>query len=68
MAHRLKQQGNILSAPLRRPFPKNWKRDDTKIPQGKIIYLRRTDGNGHVYLLEQKNRGQPKLGQSTGTH
>ena len=53
MAHRLRQQGNILAAPLRRPFPKRWKRDDTKRPQGKIIYLRRTDGNGEVYLLEQ---------------
>lgn len=54
MAHRLKQQGNILSAPLRRPFPKKWKRDDTKTPKGKIIYLRRTDGSGYVYFLEQK--------------
>ncbi|MDR0610077.1 MAG: hypothetical protein LBG58_08210 [Planctomycetaceae bacterium] len=53
MAHRLRQQGNILAAPLRRLFPKRWKRDDTKRPQGKIIYLRRTDGNGEVYLLEQ---------------
>ena len=54
MTHRMKQQGNILSAPCRRPFPKKWKRDDTKIPKGRIIYLRRTDGNGQVYLLEQK--------------
>jgi hypothetical protein len=50
----LRQQGNILAAPLRRPVPKRWKRNDTKIPKGKIIYLRRTDGNGDVYLLEQK--------------
>jgi hypothetical protein len=59
LAHRMKQQGNILSAPGRHPWPKNWKRDDKKIPKGKIIYLRRTDGNGHVYLLEQKFEVSP---------
>jgi len=53
-AHRLAHQGEIVSAPRRRPFPKRWKRDDTRLPCGTIIYLRRTDGSGRVRLLERE--------------
>jgi hypothetical protein len=52
-AHRLAHQGEIIAAPCRRPFPKRWKRDDTRTPCGKVIYLRRTDGSGWVRFLER---------------
>ena len=53
-AHRLAHQAKIITAPGRRPFPKRWKRDDAKPPQGKIIDLRRTDGSGRVRFLERE--------------
>ena len=53
-AHRLAHQGEIVMAPRRRPFPKRWKRDDARPPQGTMIYLRRTDGSGRVRLLERE--------------
>jgi hypothetical protein len=52
-AHRLAHQVEIVSAPYRRKFPKRWRRDDTRVPSGKIIYLRRTDGSGWVRFLER---------------
>jgi hypothetical protein len=52
-AHRLAHQGEIVTAPRRRSFPKRWKRDDARPPQGTIIYLRRTDGSGWVRFLER---------------
>jgi len=52
-AHRLANQEKIVLAPRRRPFPKRWKRNDKKTPSGKIIYLRRTDGEGWVRFLER---------------
>jgi len=53
-AHRLAHQAEIVTAPSRRPFPKRWKRDDTRPPRGKMIYLRRTDGSGRVRFLERE--------------
>jgi hypothetical protein len=53
-AHRQEHQSEILSAPRRRPFPKRWKREETKLSSGGIIYLRRTDGAGYVHFLEQE--------------
>ena len=53
-AHRLAHQGEIVTAPRRRPFPKRWKRDDARPPYGTMIYLRRTDGSGRVRLLERE--------------
>jgi hypothetical protein len=52
--YNIAQQEKILAAPLRRTFPKNWKRNDTSPLKGKIIYLRRTDGEGNVWILENK--------------
>jgi transposase len=52
LAHRLAHQESILTAPHRKSFPKRWKRNDNKPLKGKIIYLRRTDGEGHIHLLE----------------
>jgi transposase len=53
-SHRQAHQGEIVTAPRRRPFPKRWKRDDTKPLCGKMIYLRRTDGSGRVRFLERE--------------
>lgn len=41
----------IESAPSRRLFPKRWCLNLQKHPQGKIIYLRRTNGKGRISLL-----------------
>ena len=41
----------IESAPSRRPFPKRWRLDLQEHPQGKIIYLRRTNDKGRISLL-----------------
>ena len=50
-AARSRAASRIESAPLRRPFPKRWRLDLQKHPQGKIIYLRRTNGKGRISLL-----------------
>ena len=41
----------IESAPPRLPFPKRWRLNLQKYPQGKIIYLRRTNDKGRISLL-----------------
>jgi len=41
----------IESAPSRRPFPKRWRLNLQKQPQGKIIYIRRTNDTGRISLL-----------------
>ena len=41
----------IESAPSRRPFPKRWQLNLQKQPQGKIIYIRRTNDTGRISLL-----------------
>ena len=52
--HRLTHQENIVTAPIRKKFPTQW--NEKKVPQiqGKIIYLRRTDDEGYVNILENK--------------
>lgn len=37
--------------PERRPFPANWKLDLQRPPQGKIVYIRRTDEHGRTLVL-----------------
>jgi hypothetical protein len=54
LAHRLAHQDIILAAPKRRPFPKRWRRNDHAPLHGKIIYLRRTDGEGRIRFLEKE--------------
>jgi hypothetical protein len=54
LAHRLTHQETILTAPKRRHFPKRWRRNDDAPLHGKIIYLRRTDGEGRVRFLEKE--------------
>jgi hypothetical protein len=56
LEHRLRQQPTILTAPRHRKFPKNWKWDETTLPNlsnAMIIYLRRTDALGYVSFLEK---------------
>jgi transposase len=50
-AARSRAAARIESAPSRRPFPKRWRLNLQKHPQGKIIYLRRTNDKGRVNLL-----------------
>jgi transposase len=49
--HRL---ARIEAAPQRRPFPVGWKLDLQATPQGRLIYLRRADGQGGVEVLGQR--------------
>jgi hypothetical protein len=51
-AHRLAHQDKIVTAPHRRKFPTRWNQNHLPPIRGYIIYLRRTDGDGHVHLLE----------------
>ena len=39
------------SAPLRAPFPKHWHLDLQASPSGKLIFIRRTNSSGSVFLL-----------------
>ena len=41
----------IEAAPTRRPFPKNWKLNLKTRPQGRVVYVRRTNATGVVNLL-----------------
>jgi hypothetical protein len=50
-AHRQRHADRIESAPRRRRFPKRWQLDLQAHPQGKILFLRRTDDNGRVNIL-----------------
>lgn len=50
-AARSRAAARIESAPSRRPFPKRWRLNLQQHPQGKIIYLRRTNDKGRISLL-----------------
>jgi transposase len=50
-ALRQQRRARIEAAPGRRPFPTGWKLDLQATPQGRLIYLRRTDGQGGVEVL-----------------
>jgi transposase len=50
-AARSRAAARIESAPWRHPFPKRWRLKLQKHPQGKIIYIRRTNDKGRVNLL-----------------
>jgi putative transposase len=53
-ALRQHRRARIEAAPERRPFPSGWKLDLQAAPQGRLIYLRRTDGQGGVEVLGQR--------------
>jgi len=50
-AVRRKLAARIEAAPPRRPFPKRWRLDLQKHPQGTLTYIRRTNDRGHASLL-----------------
>lgn len=53
-ALRQHRRARIEVAPERRPFPPGWKLDLQATPQGRLIYLRRADGQGGVEVLGQR--------------
>jgi transposase len=53
-ALRRHRAARIEAAPERRPFPAGWELDLQATPQGRLIYLRRTDGRGGVEVLGQR--------------
>jgi putative transposase len=53
-ALRRHRRARIEAAPERRSFPGGWKLDLQATPQGRLIYLRRTDGQGGVEVLGQR--------------
>jgi hypothetical protein len=50
-ALRTHRAARIEAAPARRPFPADWKLDLAARPRGRLIYLRRTNGQGEVAVL-----------------
>ncbi len=50
-AHRQRAAARIEAAPGRRPFPRGWRLDLQAHPQGRMIFLRRSNGQGEVQLL-----------------
>jgi hypothetical protein len=50
-ALRTQRAARIEAAPQRRPFPADWELDLKKRPQGRLVYLRRTNAQGEVTLL-----------------
>jgi hypothetical protein len=50
-ALRRQRAARIESAPARRPFPADWRLNLKAQPQGRLVYLRRTNGTGEVTLL-----------------
>lgn len=50
-AARARAAQRMDAAPSRRPFPRGWRLDLAAPPQGRIIYLRRTNEHGAVSLL-----------------
>jgi hypothetical protein len=50
-ALRRRREARFEAAPLRRPFPKDWWLNLQAHPQGRLVYLRRTDAAGRVEVL-----------------
>lgn len=50
-AARRKSAQRQEGAPKRHHIPEDWKLDLQSHPQGLVIFLRRTDGNGYVHML-----------------
>jgi hypothetical protein len=53
-AHRRRAAARIEAAPPRRPFPRDARLDLRAHPQGRLIFLRRTDARGEVELLGRR--------------
>ena len=50
-AYRQRAAARIEAAPGRRPFPRSWRLDLQAHPQGRLVFLRRSSGQGEVQLL-----------------
>ena len=50
-AHRQRAAARIEAAPVRRPFPRCWQPDLQAHPQGRLIFVRRSNAQGEVQLL-----------------
>jgi hypothetical protein len=50
-AHRQRASARIEAAPPRRPFPPRWRLDLQAHPQGRLVFLRRSNERGEVQLL-----------------
>jgi putative transposase len=50
-AHRQRAAARIEAAPTRRPFPRRWQLDLQAHPQGRLIFVRRSNERGEVQLL-----------------
>jgi len=50
-AHRLRHAARIEAAPARRRFPSNWHLDLQAHPQGRMVFLRRSNEHGEVQFL-----------------
>ena len=50
-AHRQRAAARIEAAPGRRPYPRGWRLDLQAHPQGRLVFLRRSNGRGEVQLL-----------------
>jgi hypothetical protein len=50
-AHRQRRAARIEAAPARRPFPRGWRQNLQAHPQGRLVFLRRSNARGEVQLL-----------------
>jgi len=50
-AHRQRAAARIEAAPRRRPFAQHWRLDLQAHPQGRLVFLRRSNAQGEVQLL-----------------
>jgi hypothetical protein len=50
-AHRQRAAARIEAAPRRRPFPRHWQLDLQAHPQGRLVFLRRSNAQGEVQVL-----------------
>src|SRR5262249_33608123 len=50
-AHRRRAAARIEAAPARRPSPPRWRLDLQAHPQGRLVFLRRSNAQGQVQLL-----------------
>jgi hypothetical protein len=50
-AYRRRRVARLEAAPVRRPFPTGWRLDLQAQPRGRLVYLRRTDGQGRAEVL-----------------
>lgn len=50
-AHRQRSAARIETAPERRRFPQRWQLDLQAHPQGRLVFLRRSNAHGEVQLL-----------------